>query len=141
MPACEVCLEIASKYKCPKCRLQYCSVPCFQRHSGSADCADRVASRAAGTKPVAAPAAESASAVDEDEGPKLSAAQLGILASSTELHAQLADRRLQALIAAIDGAKDPEALLQSHLQNNDEFREWVEGMLTTIGVREPQEPR
>ncbi|KAG7158503.1 zinc finger HIT domain-containing protein 3-like [Homarus americanus] len=30
---CQVCTEATSKYKCPKCRLKYCSVACYKVHS------------------------------------------------------------------------------------------------------------
>ncbi|KAK4311037.1 hypothetical protein Pmani_017437 [Petrolisthes manimaculis] len=29
---CEVCQDVVSKYKCPKCRLKYCSVGCYKDH-------------------------------------------------------------------------------------------------------------
>lgn len=29
---CDVCGEAAAKYKCPKCRLKYCSVGCYKSH-------------------------------------------------------------------------------------------------------------
>ncbi|OWF40253.1 zinc finger HIT domain-containing protein 3-like [Mizuhopecten yessoensis] len=29
---CQVCEEETSKYKCPKCALQYCSVGCYKNH-------------------------------------------------------------------------------------------------------------
>ncbi|XP_068834569.1 zinc finger HIT domain-containing protein 3 isoform X4 [Capricornis sumatraensis] len=30
---CVVCLE-KPKYRCPSCRVPYCSLPCFRRHKG-----------------------------------------------------------------------------------------------------------
>ncbi|XP_069166019.1 uncharacterized protein [Procambarus clarkii] len=29
---CQVCTEAVSKYKCPKCRVKYCSVVCYKTH-------------------------------------------------------------------------------------------------------------
>src|SRR5687768_6054682 len=32
---CAVCNAQASKYRCPKCRVRYCSVQCFQDHKNT----------------------------------------------------------------------------------------------------------
>eukprot|EP00122_Pirum_gemmata_P018366 Pgem_evm1s17197 len=32
MPKCGVCNEQEFKYKCPKCKLRYCSLACFKIH-------------------------------------------------------------------------------------------------------------
>ncbi|KZF19986.1 hypothetical protein L228DRAFT_250404 [Xylona heveae TC161] len=32
MTLCEVCNQEVSKYKCPTCRLQYCSIACYKKH-------------------------------------------------------------------------------------------------------------
>ncbi|CAH1800797.1 unnamed protein product [Owenia fusiformis] len=35
---CEVCKDVVSKYKCPTCRLKYCSVGCFKDHKKGDTC-------------------------------------------------------------------------------------------------------
>ncbi|OEH80551.1 hypothetical protein cyc_07171 [Cyclospora cayetanensis] len=36
LKVCQVCKESQHKYVCPKCKLLYCSLPCYKKHS--ADC-------------------------------------------------------------------------------------------------------
>lgn len=38
---CEVCHKVASKYRCPRCALQSCSLGCSQAHKRGADCSGK----------------------------------------------------------------------------------------------------
>ncbi|KAH3756027.1 HIT-type Zinc finger family protein [Pelomyxa schiedti] len=33
-PTCQVCSKNKAKYVCPKCRINYCSIPCYKTHNG-----------------------------------------------------------------------------------------------------------
>ncbi|XBW36016.1 hypothetical protein QEN19_001591 [Hanseniaspora menglaensis] len=39
---CEVCLENQFKYKCSKCLLKYCSIPCLNKHKEQDKCTNRL---------------------------------------------------------------------------------------------------
>uniref|UniRef100_A0A671L629 Zinc finger HIT domain-containing protein 3 n=1 Tax=Sinocyclocheilus anshuiensis TaxID=1608454 RepID=A0A671L629_9TELE len=38
MQLCGVCSEHVPKYRCPACRIRYCSVSCFKRHKDDDSC-------------------------------------------------------------------------------------------------------
>lgn len=35
---CAICTNDSSKYKCPKCKISYCSLSCFKKHKDSPEC-------------------------------------------------------------------------------------------------------
>lgn len=35
---CAICTNVPSKYKCPKCKIPYCSLSCFKSHKDSPEC-------------------------------------------------------------------------------------------------------
>eukprot|EP01134_Creolimax_fragrantissima_P005191 CFRG5191T1 len=46
---CGVCNQSLSKYKCPKCEIRYCSIPCFKKHKETPCVSDSVISDTSNT--------------------------------------------------------------------------------------------
>ncbi|OBA26565.1 hypothetical protein HANVADRAFT_25022, partial [Hanseniaspora valbyensis NRRL Y-1626] len=42
LPLCEICKNISFKYKCSKCLLKYCSIPCLNKHKEQDNCSNRL---------------------------------------------------------------------------------------------------
>ncbi|XP_057183765.1 zinc finger HIT domain-containing protein 3 isoform X2 [Triplophysa rosa] len=51
MQLCVVCNELVPKYKCPACRIRYCSVNCFKKHKAGDSCHPNKETRPASITP------------------------------------------------------------------------------------------
>ncbi|KAJ2374468.1 hypothetical protein IW150_003086 [Coemansia sp. RSA 2607] len=111
---CTVCNESAAKYKCPKCRIGYCSVKCFKIHKTEPCMAADSENITTTQKPVA-PAQNTLAAnanatnIDEDDEEeakyRLKPEDLQKLDSSEEVRELLLNPELRSLMEAV--CKDP----------------------------------
>ena len=98
MPTCAVCQEREHKYKCPTCRILYCSVACYKKHRET-PCAPPPAS----PLPAKAPASLWDTEFDDDEGFRLQPAQIQRMLGCAELQALFKQRRMRDIIRLVDG--------------------------------------
>ena len=127
MPTCAICVEAQSKYKCPTCRILYCSLSCYKKHK-EVKCAD-VESKPLTPQP---PPDNTLPLVDPEW--KLSRMQLDRLQRSKRVREAIRDTRLQELIKTIDGSDDRVARLEETLTNDEHFKHFVETMMLEMNA-------
>ncbi|WJX18320.1 hypothetical protein P8452_08128 [Trifolium repens] len=139
---CQICLKAQSKYKCPKCYLLYCSLPCFKKHK-ELPCVNPTSSEAKTTvlesvveKPsvvnntVLEALVDRPLAVDKN-AEVLQQSQLEAIASSSEIRDALNDKTLQELIFRIDCSPNAENELDKAMAE-DAFHLFADKILSTI---------
>lgn len=118
---CEVCATNEFKYRCPKCRVVYCSVGCYKAH----ECKPRPAQ----PKPV--------EPVKQDATPPsaglVQPSHVSNIRQDKQLMDCLSNSRLQELMRSIDSAKNRERALDNALETNPEFKAVMERMLEVGG--------
>ncbi|XP_008576739.1 PREDICTED: zinc finger HIT domain-containing protein 3 isoform X2 [Galeopterus variegatus] len=93
---CVVCLE-KPKYRCPACRVPYCSVTCFRKHKDDDDCvADFLNS-------------------DEEED-RVSLQSLKNLGESATLRSLLLNPHLRQLMISLDQGDNKAKLMRAYMQ-------------------------
>jgi len=110
---CCVCREKKGEYKCPKCKKLYCSVACSKIHKE-----------------------ECKESTEESINSEVSNLEAQSPFEEFRKHPNiikaLGDPRLQKIIREIDSAKNREALLNNVLENNSEFKEFVDQLLESM---------
>eukprot|EP01087_Luapelamoeba_hula_P021819 TRINITY_DN7694_c0_g1_i2.p1 TRINITY_DN7694_c0_g1~~TRINITY_DN7694_c0_g1_i2.p1 ORF type:complete len:185 (+),score=15.29 TRINITY_DN7694_c0_g1_i2:2-556(+) len=143
---CGVCTgdQPPPKYRCPNCRLPYCSVACFKLHK-EMPCikveAPPIVHRAptAPLKPLDRRSYATNSLVNEEEDIKVPLGLLKRLETSPEVRRQLEDSRLRALLTTLcsnDNKYESYENLRSSLNTLPEFAEFANEVLIAIGVRD-----
>eukprot|EP01083_Nonionella_stella_P040444 109755_1 len=123
---CGVCNVHESKYKCPNCRVtRYCSVACYKTHK---------ADKEACIKP------QKKLNYDQNEpvsvtGYTVSQKQLELLKNNDEIKLKLMNKKLKQIIESIDDSKRPQNKLETMMQSDKDFAEFVDSMLKSIGFR------
>ncbi|WJX61315.1 hypothetical protein P8452_46420 [Trifolium repens] len=139
---CQICFNAQSKYKCPKCYLLYCSLPCFKKHK-ELPCDNPTSSEAKTT--VLESVVEKPSVVDnaisealvakpltvDKKGEVLQQSQLEALASSSEIRDALNDKALQELICRINCSPNAENELDIAMADAA-FQMFTDKILSTI---------
>jgi hypothetical protein len=128
---CEVCASCESKYKCPGCRLPYCSAVCYKKHKetpctppvaatgpSGGDAAAAATTPGTGEEPAAssseqqAPAAvEETETEGEGDGPRLTVDQLGLLKTSEFVRKHLASPTIVQALTKVRAAPATDAAL------------------------------
>ncbi|KAI8973742.1 hypothetical protein BDF20DRAFT_883883 [Mycotypha africana] len=125
MVICQICNVNESKYKCPQCKLQYCSLVCYKKHKET-PCGTTTNNEDNDNsgqdfirkpiKPVGHP--------DEEDPSRLTPEDLQKLAYSDKVHQFLKDTQIREIIQHIDSSKTPEKDIDSirnEYPNFDEF--------------------
>lgn len=86
---CEMCETVEAKYKCPTCRVPYCSIVCCKEHKGT-PCEPVPASEKPQEPPTSAPIPLAIMSDDKDIE-MLTAEQMAVLRTSMEVKKQLAN--------------------------------------------------
>lgn len=128
LKGCCVCAEQAPKYRCPGCRLRYCSVPCCKKHKE--ECVPK-------SKPVPeAPFPEISSTFrdytqpereengvytegilgEDDESDKVPLEKLKLLGESKEMKDLLLNPHLAQLLLTIDKAEGKASVMKKYMQ-------------------------
>lgn len=153
---CEICTEIPSKYKCPVCRIKYCSVVCYKVHKETSGCGqpttnaemapeeedDIVISGTEAEKTVVRESEnlEEGEIEESDDKQQQSSKkesfftpeQVLKIQSNPSLVSILQDRRVQALIRNIDAqatTAERTLALEHSLNDNREFQMIVQQLL------------
>jgi hypothetical protein len=131
---CQVCSEEASKYKCPKCRIRYCSVPCFKGHV-CLPSTDVIPSNEISptNKSLEQEAKEPEKEIPEEE--QLQPGHIAALLSSAQIQQSLSSPRLAQVLQHIDSAKtQDEALkrLRESQEGNPDFDSFTNQVLDIL---------
>ncbi len=126
---CRVCREAEAKYKCPTCRIPFCSVACSKVHKQT-PCTPPPP-----PEPVAPPPlAKNGKQKEEDEKVTLTDEQRRGLDNSEKVQSKMKSARLRRDLAAILGAADPGAALSAAMQDED-FVSFCDDILEATAVR------
>ncbi|NP_956567.1 zinc finger HIT domain-containing protein 3 [Danio rerio] len=121
MQLCGVCSELVPKYRCPACRIRYCSVSCFKRHKEDDSCDPVKESDPASSKPAAVSNAEEPWTVedllDEDsQTDKVPLQRLQQLGDSEALKGLLRNPHLRQLMMSVDSAENKAKAMKDAMQ-------------------------
>ncbi|XP_012634495.2 zinc finger HIT domain-containing protein 3 [Microcebus murinus] len=141
---CVICLE-KPKYRCPACRVPYCSVTCFRKHKEQCNPETRPVERrirsavpAKTVKPVENKDDDSSVAdflnSDEEED-RVSLQNLKNLEESTALRSLLLNPHLRQLMISLDQGDDKAKLMRAYMQEPL----FVEFADCCLGIVEPSQ--
>ncbi|XP_029469642.1 zinc finger HIT domain-containing protein 3 isoform X2 [Rhinatrema bivittatum] len=128
MQKCCVCADASPKYRCPPCRLRYCSLQCYKKHKeGCLPKVEHVHGTTASGFPPALSAVgpltdggkswATADILDEDEElDKVPDQKLKLLGESEQLKDLLLNPHLRQLLLTVDQAEEKEAILKAYMQ-------------------------
>lgn len=153
---CGVCSANPHKYRCPKCRVRYCSVACYKAHSCCATTASTSAAPEESNN--SAPINQSRSIVSPlrrapcaegeggggvepsgNDGPvfvpggAVASSHVKRLCQDQQIMNYLSDSRLQDVMRTIDSSKNREKALAAALERNPSFRVVMEQILSVGG--------
>ncbi|XP_052800047.1 zinc finger HIT domain-containing protein 3-like isoform X2 [Mya arenaria] len=128
---CQVCNEVEHKYRCPKCRIVYCSLDCYRTHK---DCCIE--------KEPEKEVAQVLTQVDVSEVPdyhlgedgsedRVSLQQLQALEGSGELRVLLENPHLRQMMTSLVHSKVPGSLLEAAMQEPI-FTEFADTCLSIV---------
>jgi hypothetical protein len=152
---CGVCTTQPAKYKCPTCRLPFCSVPCSREHKGKFIVCVRIYTQIlilSIAKPCQAPSTTPTPQTiyldpvgrDPNLPWPLTTEQLERIDQSEEIRSQIEHSRLKATIQAIlsepDWAKQ-DAALSRQLTNDPDFKAFAYQLLDTVGYSDDNAAR
>jgi hypothetical protein len=120
---CSICALNASKYKCPNCKIVYCSIACFKSHkpSDSYSCAKANSDKKLLTLQR-----------NSEKFEELNEEDLGRLMKSESLPVRLKDNNLQNHLIALDKAVNPNDIFEQ-LKDNQQFQEFCTEILAIMG--------
>ncbi|XP_077079444.1 zinc finger HIT domain-containing protein 3 [Siphateles boraxobius] len=121
MQLCGVCSEHVPKYRCPACRIRYCSVSCFKRHKDDDSCHPIKESVPASSRPTPVSNAEQPWIVedllDEDsQTDKVPLQKLQLLGDSEALKGLLRNPHLRQLMMSVDSAENKAKAMKDAMQ-------------------------
>ncbi|XP_066563402.1 zinc finger HIT domain-containing protein 3 [Amia ocellicauda] len=127
MQNCIVCNEEKSKYRCPVCKIRYCSLGCYKKHKD--DCVSSTSKEPAeATVSTALPESRNGSQdsgnhwsvddlLNEDEqSDRVPLQQLKLLGDSEELKALLCNPHLRQLLLSVDKAGNKDDIMKAAMQ-------------------------
>ncbi|XP_073431668.1 zinc finger HIT domain-containing protein 3 isoform X1 [Dendrobates tinctorius] len=132
---CCVCSVETAKYRCPHCRLRYCSLDCCRRHKE--DCVPKEASRSsvAGVPDAFLPKVNSPDENDESDAVPLQ--KLTLLGLSEELNGLLQNIHLRQLLVTLDQTENKDEALKKYMQE-PLFVEFADKCLSLVDVKEKE---
>ncbi|KAM9847122.1 zinc finger HIT domain-containing protein 3 [Aulostomus maculatus] len=118
MQICNVCSEETPKYRCPACKIRYCSLGCYKRHKDTC----LPVRQTAPTVPESRDAfitellSEGVLLNEEDITDKVPLQRLQLLGQSKDLRDLLCNPHLRRLLKSIDGADSKEEAMKAAMQ-------------------------
>lgn len=121
MQLCGVCSEHVPKYRCPACRIRYCSVGCFKRHKDDDSCHPVKESDSASSSSTAVTSAEQPWSVEDllgedSQTDKVPSQRLLQLGGSEALKGLLRNPHLRRLVMSVDSAEDKAKAMKDAMQ-------------------------
>lgn len=118
MQLCSVCTEQTPKYKCPACKIRYCSLVCYRTHKEA--CSTAKASTPTESENKTTISTDSWSIEDllheDDLIDKVPLDKLQLLGQSKELQDLLCNPHLRRLLRSIDSAESKEDAMKTAMQ-------------------------
>ncbi|XP_061607398.1 zinc finger HIT domain-containing protein 3 [Phyllopteryx taeniolatus] len=116
MQLCKVCSEQTPKYRCPACRIRYCSLSCYRRHKGACHPVQQFLPN--GTKDAVRTDTWSVADLlhEEDFADVVPLEKLQLLGQSKELKDLLCNPHLRELLRTIDSADSKEEAMKAAMQ-------------------------
>lgn len=127
---CRVCHEAEAKYKCPTCRVRFCSVTCSKKHKLT-PCSPPPPAPEPKPKPQRESRANNNERKEEEEKVVLTEEQKTALDKSEVVQSKMTSSRLREDLASILGAANPSEAL-SNAMKNAEFLAFCDDVLGTI---------
>ncbi|KAM8742320.1 zinc finger HIT domain-containing protein 3 [Acanthopagrus schlegelii] len=134
MQICSVCSEQTPKYRCPACKIRYCSLGCYKRHKDSCVPFEQAA-------PIDAPQDKDVFNTDQwtvddlldkdDITDKVPLERLQMLGQSKELRDLLCNPHLRQLLRSVDGADNKYDAMKAAMQE-PLFVEFSDQCLKTV---------
>ena len=125
---CIICKKDNSKYKCPNCKNNYCSINCFNEHKKicirNEEKNNKIEDNLNSNKPLN---------LDEDEDIILEKKDLEKLKENKKIMNTLKNKTLRKIIREIDSAKYKKRTLERMINNDKNFKEFVQDILITLG--------
>ncbi|XP_066434692.1 zinc finger HIT domain-containing protein 3 isoform X4 [Eleutherodactylus coqui] len=130
--SCLVCASEAAKYRCPRCRLRYCSLGCCKRHKE--ECVPQEAPSPSGLTrlPDVWPTRDDLLGQDDDSD-TVPSQKLMLLGSSQELKALLLNTHLRGLLVTLDQTENKDEALKKYMQE-PLFVEFADKCLVLVDV-------
>ncbi|XP_037605152.1 zinc finger HIT domain-containing protein 3 [Sebastes umbrosus] len=118
MQLCRVCREQTPKYRCPACKIRYCSLVCYKRHKDT--CLPAEQSAPADPGATGSFNTETWSVEDllhaDDVTDKVPLQRLQLLGQSKELRDLLCNSHLRQLLSSIDSADSKDDAMKAAMQ-------------------------
>ncbi|TDH74123.1 uncharacterized protein CCR75_002944 [Bremia lactucae] len=102
---CEVCTTADAKYKCPTCRVPYCSIVCYKKHKDML-CKPKPLLEQQQMPLQATPAPAIAMGVDEEDLEKIKDEEMDVLKTSDRIKEMLLLPAITQMLKQIDSSHD-----------------------------------
>lgn len=149
--SCEICHQNdKAPYKCPQCRIKYCSVICYQTHKTSEICKEPVLSSTSSTMTTTAATGQQGKTHDdeeaqstsidlneEEETDRLAPEVLQRIGYSTELRDLLKNRHLRTMIKMLSKSISPADDMQKAMLEPI-FVQFVDQLLLVVENKDQQ---
>lgn len=137
MQLCSVCTEQTPKYKCPACKIRYCSLVCYKKHKDACLPGQPPTPKVSESKPTISTDPWSVEDLlhEDDLIDKVPMDKLQLLGQSKELQDLLCNPHLRQLLRSIDGAESKEDAMKAAMQE-PLFVEFSDCCLKTVNDHE-----
>ncbi|KAI9019499.1 hypothetical protein CLU79DRAFT_720202 [Phycomyces nitens] len=125
---CKVCSSTDAKYKCPKCKILYCSLACYKVHKSTPCESNDPVKEQLETESIR----KEIPFEDEEDESRLSEEKLSSLLYANELRPYLKYPQIRELITKIDTSNDPEKDLDAARASDEIFDEFVKKILDVV---------
>ncbi|XP_077337227.1 zinc finger HIT domain-containing protein 3 isoform X1 [Lithobates pipiens] len=136
--SCCVCKGKSVKYRCPRCRVRYCSLTCCKTHKET--CVPKEATASTEASFLARGEShwnKAGDLTEDDESDQVSLQKLKMLDESDELKHLLLNPHLQRLVAALDQAENKDQELKKYMQE-PLFVEFADKCLSIVDAEEKE---
>ncbi|XP_069556773.1 zinc finger HIT domain-containing protein 3 [Brachyistius frenatus] len=118
MQICHVCSEQTPKYRCPTCKIRYCSLGCYKRHKDTCLPVEKPASLNPEAEDAFSSEAWSVEYLLREDNiiDKVSLQRLQLLGQSKELRDLLCNPHLRQLLRSVDGADSKDNAMKAAMQ-------------------------
>ncbi|CAM1325849.1 ZNHIT3 (predicted) [Pycnogonum litorale] len=122
---CNICQENDRKYKCPECKIPYCSLKCYKRHQPQCFPAVKPANHYKSVVKNSESLMESEDYVAEDK--------LRLLGDDEKVREALSNPHLRYMLSVINDREDVDNVIQAAMVEPI-FQEFAEECLRVVGV-------
>ena len=147
MANCKICKEQPSKYRCPVCDTEYCSLACFKSHKakdpkdtdGGCNPTSKTTKQSSSTSTTKNDRFENRKRRrdhTEQEPSHVSPEELQQLEASEPVRKAAKSSQLQEVIRAILAARDPHKALAYRLEKDPHFSSFADDIMVAVGKAE-----